>query len=155
MRSFLVYVGRFTYVENRLQYFTILIPHSYCFPNPLSKRSIESHYCWRHDEMLVLEPRRIYRGHTIMGNWEMLEGRRRKESWWLINRYIYYHNIISHHSNLCTETCKAYHSFWKMTSISLFRSLLREAKQVTDYNFRTYSIRRVKAGFRKNQHLQG
>ena len=43
----------------------------------------------------------------------------------------------------------------KMTAQSLYRNLLRQAKQVTDYNFRTYSIRRVKAGFRKNQHLEG
>eukprot|EP00526_Cylindrotheca_closterium_P028004 CAMPEP_0113617686 /NCGR_PEP_ID=MMETSP0017_2-20120614/8916_1 /TAXON_ID=2856 /ORGANISM="Cylindrotheca closterium" /LENGTH=84 /DNA_ID=CAMNT_0000527105 /DNA_START=108 /DNA_END=362 /DNA_ORIENTATION=- /assembly_acc=CAM_ASM_000147 len=42
-----------------------------------------------------------------------------------------------------------------MTAQTLYRSLLRQAKQVPDYNFRSYSIRRVKAGFRKNQHLQG
>lgn len=41
------------------------------------------------------------------------------------------------------------------TALSLYRAMLREAKQVSDYNFRSYSIRRVKGGFRKNQHLQG
>ncbi|CAJ1953896.1 unnamed protein product [Cylindrotheca closterium] len=42
-----------------------------------------------------------------------------------------------------------------MTAQALYRNLLRQAKQVTDYNFRSYSIRRVKTGFRKNQQLQG
>eukprot|EP00591_Stephanopyxis_turris_P012100 CAMPEP_0195529974 /NCGR_PEP_ID=MMETSP0794_2-20130614/32661_1 /TAXON_ID=515487 /ORGANISM="Stephanopyxis turris, Strain CCMP 815" /LENGTH=80 /DNA_ID=CAMNT_0040661365 /DNA_START=95 /DNA_END=337 /DNA_ORIENTATION=+ len=45
-----------------------------------------------------------------------------------------------------------------MTSTStlpLFRSLLRNAKQLNDYNFRVYAIRRVKTGFRANQNLQG
>jgi hypothetical protein len=41
------------------------------------------------------------------------------------------------------------------TPTTLFRTLLREAKHMTDYNFRMHSIRRVKAGFRKNQQLQG
>mmetsp|Transcript_13491 Transcript_13491/g.13691 ORF Transcript_13491/g.13691 Transcript_13491/m.13691 type:complete len:82 (-) Transcript_13491:311-556(-) len=38
--------------------------------------------------------------------------------------------------------------------LRLFRSLLREAKQVNDYNFRSYAVRRVKSGFRLNQTLQ-
>ncbi|KAL7456947.1 hypothetical protein ACHAWC_010974 [Mediolabrus comicus] len=40
-------------------------------------------------------------------------------------------------------------------SISLFRSLLREAKKVDNYNFRLYAIRRVKLGFQINRNLAG
>mmetsp|Transcript_11583 Transcript_11583/g.17711 ORF Transcript_11583/g.17711 Transcript_11583/m.17711 type:complete len:82 (+) Transcript_11583:188-433(+) len=40
-------------------------------------------------------------------------------------------------------------------SISLFRSLLREAKKVDNYNFRLYAIRRVKLGFQLNRSLAG
>ncbi|KAL7443274.1 hypothetical protein ACHAXM_008830 [Skeletonema potamos] len=40
-------------------------------------------------------------------------------------------------------------------SISLFRSLLREAKKVDNYNFRSYAIRRVKLGFQVNRNLAG
>ena len=39
--------------------------------------------------------------------------------------------------------------------LTLFRSLLREAKHVNDYNFRSYAIRRVKTGFQANRQLQG
>ena len=39
--------------------------------------------------------------------------------------------------------------------LALFRALLREAKHMNDYNFRSYAIRRVKLGFRENQQLQG
>mmetsp|Transcript_28697 Transcript_28697/g.38116 ORF Transcript_28697/g.38116 Transcript_28697/m.38116 type:complete len:82 (+) Transcript_28697:61-306(+) len=44
-----------------------------------------------------------------------------------------------------------------MTSpqLSLFRSLLREASKVDNYNFRSYAHRRVKAGFLANRNLQG
>ncbi len=41
------------------------------------------------------------------------------------------------------------------TSISLFRSLLREAHKMNDYNFKAYAVRRVITGFRKNQGLEG
>mmetsp|Transcript_13783 Transcript_13783/g.20191 ORF Transcript_13783/g.20191 Transcript_13783/m.20191 type:complete len:81 (+) Transcript_13783:236-478(+) len=41
------------------------------------------------------------------------------------------------------------------SSAKLFRSLMREAKRVNDYNFRSYAIRRVKAGFEMNKDLQG
>lgn len=41
------------------------------------------------------------------------------------------------------------------SSRSLLRSLLREAHKVNDYNFRSYAIRRVKAGFRMNSGLEG
>mmetsp|Transcript_18969 Transcript_18969/g.26705 ORF Transcript_18969/g.26705 Transcript_18969/m.26705 type:complete len:84 (-) Transcript_18969:380-631(-) len=37
----------------------------------------------------------------------------------------------------------------------LFRSLLREAKKMNDYNFRLYSIRRIKMGFLSNLSLEG
>eukprot|EP00970_Alexandrium_tamarense_P004623 scaffold771_cov177-Alexandrium_tamarense.AAC.17 len=40
-------------------------------------------------------------------------------------------------------------------SISLFRSLLREAKRVDNYNFRDYAVRRVKLGFQINRNLAG
>lgn len=40
-------------------------------------------------------------------------------------------------------------------AVSLFRTLLREAKQMTDYNFRSFAVRRVKAGFKTNRNLQG
>jgi len=35
----------------------------------------------------------------------------------------------------------------------LLRSLLREARHMSDYNFRSYAIRRVKVGFAANAHL--
>eukprot|EP00429_Kryptoperidinium_foliaceum_P120352 CAMPEP_0176301234 /NCGR_PEP_ID=MMETSP0121_2-20121125/60749_1 /TAXON_ID=160619 /ORGANISM="Kryptoperidinium foliaceum, Strain CCMP 1326" /LENGTH=86 /DNA_ID=CAMNT_0017642681 /DNA_START=37 /DNA_END=297 /DNA_ORIENTATION=+ len=38
---------------------------------------------------------------------------------------------------------------------ALYRVFLRQAQQMTDYNFRLYSVRRVKAGFRKHQNLHG
>eukprot|EP00814_Leptocylindrus_danicus_P005345 CAMPEP_0116018874 /NCGR_PEP_ID=MMETSP0321-20121206/8899_1 /TAXON_ID=163516 /ORGANISM="Leptocylindrus danicus var. danicus, Strain B650" /LENGTH=83 /DNA_ID=CAMNT_0003489333 /DNA_START=167 /DNA_END=418 /DNA_ORIENTATION=+ len=38
---------------------------------------------------------------------------------------------------------------------SLYRSLAREAKRLSDYNFRTYAIRRVKKGFELNRNLAG
>mmetsp|Transcript_6629 Transcript_6629/g.9474 ORF Transcript_6629/g.9474 Transcript_6629/m.9474 type:complete len:82 (-) Transcript_6629:159-404(-) len=39
--------------------------------------------------------------------------------------------------------------------IPLFRSLLREAKKMGDYNFRSFAVRRVKTGFALNKNLQG
>mmetsp|Transcript_3463 Transcript_3463/g.2877 ORF Transcript_3463/g.2877 Transcript_3463/m.2877 type:complete len:82 (-) Transcript_3463:757-1002(-) len=42
-----------------------------------------------------------------------------------------------------------------MTVQTLYRSLLREAKRVSDYNFRSYALRRIEAGFNKNRQLQG
>lgn len=39
--------------------------------------------------------------------------------------------------------------------IALFRRLIREAKQINDYNFRAYAVRRVRAGFDKNRNLEG
>mmetsp|Transcript_16733 Transcript_16733/g.31703 ORF Transcript_16733/g.31703 Transcript_16733/m.31703 type:complete len:90 (-) Transcript_16733:156-425(-) len=41
------------------------------------------------------------------------------------------------------------------SSISLFRSLMRETHKMNDYNFRSYARRRVKHGFLKNRNLQG
>lgn len=38
---------------------------------------------------------------------------------------------------------------------SLYRALLRQGKMVHDYNFRSYALRRIKAGYQRNQHLQG
>eukprot|EP00538_Stauroneis_constricta_P005272 CAMPEP_0119549694 /NCGR_PEP_ID=MMETSP1352-20130426/3340_1 /TAXON_ID=265584 /ORGANISM="Stauroneis constricta, Strain CCMP1120" /LENGTH=77 /DNA_ID=CAMNT_0007595303 /DNA_START=51 /DNA_END=284 /DNA_ORIENTATION=- len=42
-----------------------------------------------------------------------------------------------------------------MAPTALYRSLLREAHKMGDYNFRSYAIRRVKAGFKTNRSLQG
>ncbi|KAL7465432.1 hypothetical protein ACHAXS_005756 [Conticribra weissflogii] len=39
--------------------------------------------------------------------------------------------------------------------MALFRSLLREAKKVDNYNFRHYAIRRTRAGFTANRDLTG
>ena len=38
---------------------------------------------------------------------------------------------------------------------ALFRSLVRQAKTMKDYNFREYTLRRVKVGFQNNKELQG
>mmetsp|Transcript_22029 Transcript_22029/g.37457 ORF Transcript_22029/g.37457 Transcript_22029/m.37457 type:complete len:145 (+) Transcript_22029:1090-1524(+) len=38
---------------------------------------------------------------------------------------------------------------------TLYRSLVREARKIKDYNFRSYALRRMKAGFVKNRNLQG
>ena len=40
-------------------------------------------------------------------------------------------------------------------TVTLFRRLMREAKQMNDYNFRAYAIRRVRGGFDKNSLLEG
>lgn len=40
-------------------------------------------------------------------------------------------------------------------TVTLFRRLMREAKQMNDYNFRAYAIRRVRAGFDQNRLLEG
>ena len=42
-----------------------------------------------------------------------------------------------------------------MGPLHLYRSLLRHANGMKDYNFRMYAQRRVKAGFQKNRNLQG
>ena len=39
--------------------------------------------------------------------------------------------------------------------IVLFRNLMRQATQMHDYNFRAYSIRRIRTGFEKNRLLEG
>ncbi|KAL3787678.1 hypothetical protein ACHAWO_000478 [Cyclotella atomus] len=39
--------------------------------------------------------------------------------------------------------------------LSLFRSLIREARKVDNYNFREYAIRRVRIGFQINRNLAG
>ena len=41
------------------------------------------------------------------------------------------------------------------STISLFRAMMRQARQVNDYNFRSYAVRRVKTGFYMNRDLQG
>lgn len=38
----------------------------------------------------------------------------------------------------------------RSASLSLYRSLLREAKRVDNYNFRLYAIRRIKVGYRSS-----
>ncbi|KAL7443978.1 hypothetical protein ACHAXH_009888 [Discostella pseudostelligera] len=40
-------------------------------------------------------------------------------------------------------------------SLSLFRSLLREAAKMDNYNFRLYALRRVRIGFENNRNLTG
>ena len=42
-----------------------------------------------------------------------------------------------------------------MAARSLFRTMLREAAQVDQYNFRNYAIRRVREAFRRNAALSG
>ena len=42
-----------------------------------------------------------------------------------------------------------------MAARSLFRTMLREAAQVDQYNFRYYAIRRVREDFRRNAALSG
>ena len=42
-----------------------------------------------------------------------------------------------------------------MAARSLFRTMLREAAQVDQYNFRNYAIRRVREDFRRNAALSG
>ena len=42
-----------------------------------------------------------------------------------------------------------------MAARSLFRTMLREAAQVDQYNFRNYAIRRVREDFRRNAALTG
>ena len=42
-----------------------------------------------------------------------------------------------------------------MAPLTLYRSLLRQAKSLKDYNFRSYAVRRVRAGFQENKELHG
>ena len=42
-----------------------------------------------------------------------------------------------------------------MAARSLFRTMLREAAQVDQYNFRNYAIRRMREDFRRNAALAG
>ncbi|XP_016380524.1 LYR motif-containing protein 4-like [Sinocyclocheilus rhinocerous] len=37
--------------------------------------------------------------------------------------------------------------------ISLYRMLMKESNKFTSYNYRTYTLRRVKDGFRENLHV--
>uniref|UniRef100_A0A5K3FEA1 Complex1_LYR_dom domain-containing protein n=1 Tax=Mesocestoides corti TaxID=53468 RepID=A0A5K3FEA1_MESCO len=37
--------------------------------------------------------------------------------------------------------------------LSLYREMLRASKNFSDYNFRTYFVRRVKEEFRKHEHI--
>ncbi|KAL3790364.1 hypothetical protein HJC23_002750 [Cyclotella cryptica] len=39
--------------------------------------------------------------------------------------------------------------------LSLFRSLLRQARNMDNYNFREYATRRVRVGFENNRNLAG
>ncbi|XP_041103830.1 LYR motif-containing protein 4 isoform X1 [Polyodon spathula] len=38
--------------------------------------------------------------------------------------------------------------------LSLYRLMLKESKNFTAYNYRTYAIRRVRDAFRENKHLE-
>jgi len=40
-------------------------------------------------------------------------------------------------------------------SLTLYRQLMRQAKNMNDYNFRSYAMRRVKVGFESNRSLIG
>ena len=39
--------------------------------------------------------------------------------------------------------------------IALYRALVRQGKAIHDYNFRSYALRRIKAGYQRHRHLQG
>ena len=39
--------------------------------------------------------------------------------------------------------------------LGLYRTLLRHGRQVKDYNFREYALRRARLGFEQNAHLSG
>ena len=40
-------------------------------------------------------------------------------------------------------------------SLQLYKSMLRQAKLITDYNFRSYAVRKIKVNFRNNAELTG
>ena len=42
-----------------------------------------------------------------------------------------------------------------MKSIILYRHLIRHARQIDDYNVRSYAVRKVRTTFRKNSNLAG
>lgn len=48
-----------------------------------------------------------------------------------------------------------FHRTMSSTPTILYRNLLRQARQMNDYNFRSYAMRRAKQGFVKNKALQG
>jgi len=43
----------------------------------------------------------------------------------------------------------------KIQSIHLFRNLLRNAKKIDDYNFKSYAVRKVCLEFHRNKELKG
>jgi hypothetical protein len=72
--------------------------------------------------------------------------------------FIHHHSIIKtiYHSNNNNNNPNLSHTMSSTsTSIQLFRRLMKEAKQMQDYNFRMYAMRRIKAGYDKNRSLQG
>ena len=40
-------------------------------------------------------------------------------------------------------------------ALTLYKRLMREAKQMHDYNFRMYALRRIRAGYERNRLLEG
>mmetsp|Transcript_27832 Transcript_27832/g.46029 ORF Transcript_27832/g.46029 Transcript_27832/m.46029 type:complete len:85 (+) Transcript_27832:113-367(+) len=42
-----------------------------------------------------------------------------------------------------------------LKAVHLYKRLMREARQMQDYNFRMYAIRRIRAGYNQNRVLQG
>ena len=67
-----------------------------------------------------------------------------------------FHSLTVHFSD-STSCVLAFPAAFTMasTALPLLRSLLREARHINDYNFRSYAVRRVKAGFNKNRTLSG
>jgi hypothetical protein len=44
-------------------------------------------------------------------------------------------------------------NFTTIQKLNLYRNLIREGRQLTNYNFREYALRRTRDGFRINQNL--
>lgn len=64
-------------------------------------------------------------------------------------------SIILSSSHQCVSVSANQSIIIIMHPQTLYRRLIREAKQMHDYNFRMYALRRIRAGFEKNRLLDG
>ena len=70
-------------------------------------------------------------------------------------RRVVLHASVSGLTNATSASLGAGARIEAMAARSLFRTMLREAAQVDQYNFRNYAIRRVREDFRRNAALAG
>ncbi len=65
------------------------------------------------------------------------------------------HSLARVHGSKINSKIQPTMALVQLPPVHLYRSMLRVSKQVNDYNFRSYAIRRVKTGWRLNRNLIG